>query len=395
MSIEQFIEEHKAQFIQYREHIHAHPELSFEEYETSKYICAVLDEYDISYRKAADTGIVADIVGEIPSDRLIALRADLDALPITEANEVPYKSQTEGVMHACGHDVHSACLLSTAITLQKFRQNLSGTVRCIFQPGEEKHPGGASLLIKEGVLEGVQAIIALHVYPHLPSGTYGFRAGKYMASTDEIYVSFKGKGGHAAMPHLAADPIALASEFIVGVQQVISRKKNPIEPSVLTFGTINAGIAPNVIPDEVKLSGTLRCLDEEWRYAAHRHITQYAEGLAAAWGCSADVHIPLGYPSLYNNPTLTDRVQEIVKGLVGEQNVKALDLRMTAEDFSFYTHHAPGCFFRLGTSRAGEEYTTPVHNAGFDVYPESIIYGVKALTEIAINLSSEGLVLDS
>ncbi len=394
MTLDQYIEEHKQQFIGYREHIHAHPELSFEEYNTSDYIASVLEEHNISYKKVANTGIIADIVGGIKSDRVLALRADLDALPITELNEVPYKSQNKGVMHACGHDVHSSCLLSTAIVLQEFKSDLAGTVRCIFQPGEEKHPGGASMLIKEGVLDGVEAIVALHVYPHLPAGTYGFRAGKYMASTDEVYVTFKGRGGHAAMPHLAADPIALASEFVVGVQQVISRKKNPIEPSVLTFGTFNAGIAPNVIPDEVKLSGTLRCLDEEWRYAAHEHIQKYATGLAESWGCQAEVNIPLGYPSLYNNPTLTERVCALMTDKMGEDQIKTLDLRLTAEDFSFYTHHVPGCFFRLGTSSPdGETYTTPVHNARFDIYPEALIYGVRAMTEIALHLDTQDIVM--
>ncbi len=391
MTVENYIQEHAKDFVGYREHIHAHPELSFEEYKTSEYICQVLEEHDISYRKVAETGIIADIVGSRKSDRVLALRADLDALPIHELNEVPYKSTNDGVMHACGHDVHSAILLSTATVLQEFREELEGTVRCIFQPGEEKHPGGASLLIKEGVLDGVQAIVALHVYPHLPSGTLGFRKGKYMASTDEVYVTFKGRGGHAAMPHLAADPIALASEFVVGVQQVISRKKNPIEPSVLTFGTFNGGIAPNVIPDEVKLSGTLRCLDEDWRHAAHEHIQRYAEGLAQAWGCSAEVHIPLGYPSLYNHPMLTTRVEELMIQEMGESQIKTLDLRMTAEDFSFYTHHVPGCFYRLGTSKEGKEYTTPVHNAHFDVDPTSISVGVRAMTEIAMQLDTAGL----
>ncbi len=385
------IDTKRDEFIGFREHIHAHPELSFEEHETSAFIRSILDKYGIAYTTVAGTGIVAVVQGDVHSDRVLALRADLDALPITELNEVPYKSKNEGVMHACGHDVHSSCLLSTAIIVQLNKSTLAGQVKFIFQPGEEKSPGGASLLIKEGVLQDVQAIVALHVYPHMPSGTFGFRPGSYMASADEIYITFRGKGGHAAMPHLAIDPIALASEFVIGVQQVISRKKNPIDHSVLTFGTIRAGIAPNVIPDEVKLSGTLRCMDEEWRQAAHEYIRQYAEGLASAWGAMVEIDIPLGYPSLYNDPKLTERTQSLITKLVGEDNVKLLDMRMTAEDFSFYTHHVPGCFFRLGTSRKDQEYTTPVHNARFDVHDESIIWGVRAMTNIAMDLDVNGL----
>lgn len=394
MEILEFIQTNRADFISFREYIHAHPELSFEEHNTSAYIRSILDKHDISFVEKAGTGIVAEIRGMEPDTRCLALRADLDALPITELNEVPYKSQNEGVMHACGHDVHSTCLLSAAITIKQFQSELKGTVRFIFQPGEEKHPGGASMMIKEGVLEGVDAIIALHVYPHLPAGTYGFRAGKYMASTDEIFITFKGKGGHAAMPHLAVDPIAMASEFIVGVQQVISRKKNPILPSVLTFGKFEAGNAPNVIPDEAHLAGTLRCLDEEWRHQAHEWIKKYATELAVAWGGSAEVEIPLGYPSLVNNYELTARAQEVAQKLVGEENVKKLDLRMTAEDFSFYTHHVPGCFFRLGTNKANKEYTTPVHNAHFDINEDAIEYGVRALVAMAFELDLDGIQMD-
>ncbi len=382
------IDEELEKFIGFREHIHSHPELSFVEFETSKYVQEQLKSAGIPYEIKAETGVIAYIRAEKnESGRCLALRSDLDALPIMELNEVPYRSQNEGVMHACGHDVHTACLLSAGLLLQKNREKLDKDIKLIFQPGEEKHPGGASLLIQENVLDDVDAIIALHVYPHLPSGTFGFRAGQYMASTDEIYISFHGRGGHAAMPHLCIDPIVIAGEFLAGVQQVISRKKNPIQSSVLTFGKFVAGLAPNVIPDTAELAGTLRCLDEEWRYQAHDWIRKYAEEMAASWGATAEVDIRVGYPSLSNEPELTQKAETIMKTSVGEAQVKELALRMTAEDFSFYTQKVPGCFYRLGTSKNGTEYTVPVHNPKFDIDPMAIRWGVKSFCDIALNIS--------
>lgn len=376
-------------FIGFRHHIHAHPELSFQEENTSAFIASRLRAWGISFQSGlAGTGIVALIEGKNPSSRVIALRADMDALPIQEMNDVPYKSTNAGVMHACGHDVHSACLLGAAKLLQETRADWEGTVKLIFQPGEEKHPGGASLLIKEGVLENPKpsAIVALHVYPHLPYGQLGFRAGQYMASADEIYITVKGRGGHAALPHQTVDPIVIAANLLVSLQQVISRQCNPLSPSVLSFGKIQGGVAGNVIPDEVKLEGTLRCFDETWRAKAHELIKTHTEGLCRALGGDAVVEIPMGYPSLFNDPSVTEKVRGMATQVVGESNVIDLDLRMAAEDFSFYTHQVPGCFFRLGTSFEGQ-FEKPVHNAQFNIYDKAIGIGVQMFCEVASGLA--------
>lgn len=383
--INQLTDKYLPEFIGIREHIHAHPELSFQEFETAKFISNKLTEYGIAFESGvAGTGIVAMIKGKNPESRVIALRADMDALPILEKNATNYCSKNEGIMHACGHDVHSTCLLGAAKILQESSHLWEGSIKCIFQQGEEKHPGGASLLIKAGVLENPkpEAIFALHVYPHLPYGKVGFREGQYMASADEIYITVHGKGGHAALPHQTVDPIAIAANLIVSLQQIISRNNNPLNPSVLSFGQIHGGNAGNVIPDEVRLEGTLRCMDEVWRAKAHELITKHTELLCTAMGASATVEIPLGYPFLYNHPATTQRARKIAAESLGEENVVELDRRMAAEDFSFYTHHVPGCFFRLGTSHEGQ-FTKPVHNAEFDIYQNAIGIGVKMLCEIA------------
>lgn len=371
-----------------RHHIHAHPELSFAEYNTAAFIAGKLTGYGIRYEaNIAGTGILAWIEGRNPNARCIALRADMDALPIQELNDVPYKSVNNGVMHACGHDVHSSCLLGVAQVLHEIRDQFEGCVKLIFQPGEEKHPGGASLLIKEGVLDNPrpEAIYALHVYPHLPSGTAGFRAGQYMASADEIYITIEGKGGHAALPHQTIDPIAIAAQVIVSLQQVISRKNNPLTPSVLTFGKISSGFATNVIPDRVEILGTLRTMDETWRYEAHQLIKDITTQICQAFGARADVEIPVGYPSLYNDPKVTGQAENWAKEFLGAEQVKELPKRMAAEDFSFYTHHVPGCFFRIGTNKNGTELTHPVHNARFDIDETAMETAVGLMSWIAWN----------
>lgn len=371
-----------------RHHIHAHPELSFQEFETSKFISGKLTEFGIEHETGiAGTGIVGYVKGKNPEKKCIALRADMDALPITEANDIPYKSQNEGVMHACGHDVHSTCLLGSAKILHELREEFEGTIKLIFQPGEEKHPGGASLMINAGVLENPkpQAIFALHVYPHLASGTAGFRAGQYMASADEIYITIEGKGGHAALPHQTVDPIAIAAQVITSLQQVISRKSNPLIPSVLTFGKIAGGFATNVIPDKVEILGTFRTMDEQWRYEAHRWVKDITAEICHSFGAKATVEIPAGYPSLFNDPHVTLQAETWAREYLTVQNVHTLNLRMAAEDFSFYTHHIPGCFFRIGTSKNNEEHTAPVHNAHFNIDEEALKTGVGLFSWIAFN----------
>lgn len=371
-----------------RHHIHANPELSYEEYNTAAFVSQKLTEWGISHETGvAGTGVIGLIKGKNPDKKCIALRADMDALPIQEANDIPYKSKNDGVMHACGHDVHTSCLLGVARILNDLKGEWEGTVKLIFQQGEEKLPGGASLLIKAGVLENPKpdAIFALHVYPNLQSGVVGFRAGQYMASTDEIYITIEGKGGHAAVPNLAVDPIAIAAQVITGLQQVISRKGNPIIPSVLTFGKIEAGFATNVIPDSLELWGTFRTMDEEWRAKAHQYIKDFTENTCAAYGAKANVHIPPGHASLFNDPAVTAQAESWAKAYLGDDNVRELDIRMAGEDFSFYTHHVPGCFFRIGTNRNNEEFTASVHNAHFNIDEEALKTGVGTMAWIALN----------
>lgn len=370
-----------------RHHIHSNPELSFEEYNTSAFISDKLTSWGIQHNTGiAGTGIVALIHGKNPNKKCIALRADMDALPIYEKNEVSYRSKNDGVMHACGHDVHSSCLLGAARILHELRDEWEGTIKLIFQPGEEKHPGGASLMIEAGVLEDPkpEAIFALHVYPHLPCGTAGFRAGQYMASADEIYITIEGKGGHAALPHQTVDPIAIAAQVITNLQQVISRKGNPLIPSVLTFGKIAGGFATNVIPDQVEILGTLRTMDETWRYKAHEWIKNITQQICEANGAKVTVEIPKGYPSLYNDPTLTTFAETWARDYVGVENVHVLDMRMAAEDFSFYTLNTPGCFFRIGTNTNDEKFTAPVHNAHFDIDENAMKTGVGLFSWIAL-----------
>lgn len=371
-----------------RHHIHANPELSFEEYNTSAFVSATLTDWGIEHQSGvAGTGVVGLIYGKNPGKKCIALRADMDALPIQEANDVPYKSTNNGVMHACGHDVHTSCLLGVARILHDLRDEWEGTVKLIFQQGEEKLPGGASLLIAAGVLENPkpEAIFALHVYPNLPSGTVGFKAGQYMASTDEIYITIEGKGGHAAVPNLAVDPIAIAAQVITGLQQVISRKGNPIVPSVLTFGKIEAGFATNVIPDKLELWGTFRTMNEEWRAQAHAYIKDFTQKTCEAYGAKAIVDIPQGHASLFNDPVVTAQAESWAKAYLGDENVKELNIRMAGEDFSFYTQHMPGCFFRVGTNRNNEEFTASVHNAHFNIDEEALKTGVGTMAWIALN----------
>lgn len=370
-----------------RHHLHAHPELSFQEYNTSKFVVEQLTKLGIPYKAGvAGTGVVALIEGNNPGKRCIALRADMDALPIEEKNDVPYCSTNRGVMHACGHDVHTSCLLGAARILYDLKGELEGTVKLLFQPGEEKHPGGASLMIKDGALENPKpdAIFALHVFPYLPAGHIGFKAGQYMASADEIYITIHGRGGHAALPQETIDPISIAALLITGLQQVVARKADPLIPSVLTFGKIAGGFATNVIPDKVEILGTFRTVDEKWRYEAHKWIKDFTELTCAAYGAKVDIEIPVGYPSLYNDPALTNKAEEWGRAYAGKENVHELIMRMGAEDFSFYTHHVPGCFFRLGTNKAGKEYTVPVHNSLFNIDEDALKTGMGMMAWCAV-----------
>lgn len=376
--IKDLAKQYKEEFIAVRRHLHAHPELSYQEWETSKFVQEKLNFFKIPYSVKAGTGVVGIIEGKNPTSRIVALRGDMDALPILEQNDVLYKSRNEGVMHACGHDVHTTCLLGAAKILAETKEAWEGTVKLIFQPGEEKNPGGASLLIKENVLENPapECIYALHVNPQLEVGNLSFRGGKVMASADEIYITVKGKGGHAAAPHLAADTILIASHLVVSLQQIISRANNPFQPSVLSITSFQGGFTTNVIPTEVKLMGTFRAMDETWRAKAHDLIKKQTAELVHAMGGEADVHIDVGYPTVYNNEALNNYSKELAAQYMGSENVLETEMRMGAEDFGYYSQRIPGCFFRLGTANALKGITSGVHTPHFDIDESAIEIGM-------------------
>jgi amidohydrolase len=369
-----------------RRHLHSHPELSFHEVNTSAYVAGKLDELGLKYQRMADNGLVALIKGDKPSDQVVALRADMDALPITEANDVPYKSQNTGVMHACGHDAHTSSLLGTAKILTELKSQFAGTVKLIFQPAEEKLPGGASLMIKEGVLENPkpQAVLGQHVMPLIDAGKVGFRAGKYMASTDELYVTVRGKGGHGAQPQQNIDPVIITAHIITALQTIVSRNADPKSPTVLSFGKIIANGATNVIPNEVYLEGTFRTMDEAWRSDAHKKIKKMAEGIAESMGGSCEFNIMRGYPFLINEEKLTARTRAHAEDYLGKENVQDLDIWMAAEDFAYYSQVADSCFYRLGTRNESRGITSSVHTPTFDVEEDAFKISTGLMAYLAL-----------
>ncbi|QEK52889.1 amidohydrolase [Pedobacter aquae] len=357
-----------------RRHLHAHPELSFEEYETSAFVQEQLKAMQIPFEKMANTGVVGIIKGEKPSDKVIALRADMDALPIEEANDVPYKSTKPGIMHACGHDVHTSSLLGTAKILNDLKSEFGGTIKLIFQPAEERLPGGANLMIKEGVLENPKpsAVLGQHVMPLIEAGKIGIRPGKYMASTDELYVTVKGKGGHGAQPQQNIDPVVIMAHMITALQQIVSRNADPRLPSVLSFGKVIANGATNVIPNEVYLEGTFRTLNEDWRAEAHQKMKKMAESIADGMGGSCDFRIERGYPFLINEEALTANVKSFAVDYMGKENVIDLDIWMAAEDFAYFSQVTDACFYRLGTGNKERNITSSVHTPTFDIDEKSL-----------------------
>ncbi len=379
--------------ISWRRHLHRHPELSFEEKNTSLFIQEWLRERDIPFTSGwAGHGIVASVIIDKDDPKFYAFRDDMDALPIQEENPREYCSQTPGIMHACGHDVHTTCLLGAIELILNNKDQLKSNLKFIFQPGEEKLPGGASIMLKEGAIDvnNCKGIFGLHVQPSMEVGTVGFHSGIYMASSDELYITVKGKGGHGAMPQDTIDPIYIASSIIIGLQEIISRKSHPASPSILTIGKINSvGGATNIIPSEVKLEGTFRAMDEAWRKRAHLLIRKTCEGIAESFGGSAEVDIVHGYPVLINDEHLVQSAKQIASQILGTENVINLDIRMTSEDFAWYTQQIPGCFFRLGTGNSSKGITSGVHTATFDVDEDCLMIGANTLSLIALSLSSE------
>ncbi len=377
-SIQQLAKKYASEFIDIRHHLHANPELSYKEFETAAFVQQKLKDWGIPFEMKATTGVVGLIKGKNPSCRVTALRADMDALPITEENDVEYRSKNMGVMHACGHDVHTTCLLGAAKILNELKDKWEGTVKLIFQPGEEKNPGGASLLIAEGVLENPkpEKIFALHVHPGLETGKLSFRNGMVMASADEIYISIKSKGGHAAAPQFTADTILIASHLIISLQQIISRNNSPVNPSVLSITSFQGGHTTNVIPSEVKLMGTFRAMNEEWRFKAHELIKKQTIEIVRAMGAEATIHIDVGYPFVLNDEALGTAARKKAEEYMGAANVEETELRMGAEDFAYYSHQIPACFFRLGAGNKAKGITSGVHTPTFNIDEGAIEIGM-------------------
>ena len=391
--IRQLAKQYSTDFIAVRHHLHAHPELSYQEFKTSAFVQQQLADMGIPFQTMATTGVVGLIKGKNPGKRTIALRADMDALPIKEENQVDYKSQNEGVMHACGHDVHTTVLLGAAKILQQLKDQWEGTVKLVFQPGEERNPGGASIMIKEGVLENPkpQAIFGLHVHPGLETGHLSFRGGKVMASADELYITIRSKGGHAAAPHLTADTILIASHLVVALQQIISRNRNPHNPSVLSITSFQGGYTTNVIPSEVKLMGTFRAMDEEWRFKAHELIRKLSTELVHSMGAEIDLHIDVGYPTVYNHEALNQRTRQLAETFMGDANVETTELRMGAEDFGYYSQVIPGCFYRLGVMNAAKGIVSGVHTPTFNIDEDAIEIGMGMMAFIGSSADTSEL----
>ncbi len=370
-----------------RRHLHMQPELSFEEAQTAAFVQQHLRDLDIAFTPdVAGHGVVGMIYGKNPDKKVVALRADMDALPIVESNDVPYKSTKPGIMHACGHDAHTASLLGAAAILQSVREQFEGSVKLVFQPAEERLPGGASLMIKAGVLENPKpaSIIGQHVMPLLPAGKVGFRSGMYMASADEITMTVRGKGGHAAMPHLNTDTVMITAQILVALQQIVSRYANPTTPSVLSFGKITANGAFNIIPNEVVVLGTFRTMDEKWRAEAHHRMKQMAEEMAKSMGASCDFSIHVGYPYLVNEPQLTARAKDAAMAYMGAENVVELDLWMAAEDFAYYSQVTDACFYRLGTRNEARGIVSAVHTPTFDIDETALETGCGLMAWLAV-----------
>lgn len=368
----------------YRIHLHKHPELSYQEVETMNFVSDQLTKLGIPHQKnIGGTGVVGIIENEKHKGmKAIALRADLDALPIQEENEVPYKSTVAGVMHACGHDVHTSVLLGTAAILNEIKEQLPQPVKLIFQPGEEKNPGGATFMIRDGVLQNpdVEKIFALHVFPELNVGEVGFRAGKYMASCDEIYMTIHGKGGHGATPHLCIDPIVIGANLILQLQQIISRSCDAKTPSVLSFGHFEARGATNIIPEKAILKGTFRTMDESWREEALQLIAHQVDLIVKAHGGTVELEISRGYPCVINDDKVTSELAGKAEVILGKNKVHDLPIRLTSEDFAYYSQVIPACFFRLGVRNEKKGIIYSVHNPKFDIDEDALIVGMQLMS---------------
>jgi len=372
--IKDLTQKHLDEIIEIRRHIHQFPEVSFDEVNTSKYIQQQLTKIGIPFKAGyVKTGIVGTIKGKNPEKKVIALRADMDALPIQEKSNSPFCSVNDGVMHACGHDAHSAALVGAAKILFELRNEWEGTILLIFQPAEEVFPGGAKLMMEAGIFDKQkpEVILGQHVLPTMKSGHAGFKEGMYMASGDEIYLTIKGKGGHAAMPHLLTDNVLVASQIIVALQQIVSRYVPAQIPTVLSFGKFIAEGATNIIPEQVEIAGTLRTMNEEWRAKIKTKIREIATHTAQSMGAECEVDIKDGYPVVHNDEKVTRQAIEFSEEYLGKEQTEAMDTRMTAEDFGYYTQQYPCTFYRFGVQQATEE-TGNLHTPQFNLNESSL-----------------------
>ncbi len=385
-AIKRYTAERLYTIIGWRRQLHADPELSFREYNTSAFVKSVLSGFGIEWQEMADTGVVALIKGAHPSEKVVALRADMDALPIKEQNTVDYISRNAGVMHACGHDVHTASLLGVAGILKSMEKEFAGTIKLIFQPGEECLPGGATLMIRDGVLKNPAPAVVMgqHVMPKIPCGKVGFRKGKFMASMDELKLKVKGRGGHGAQPQDNIDPVLIASHILVSLQQLVSRMADPFMPTVLSFGKFIAEGAINVIPDEVYIEGTFRTFDENWREKAHREMKKIAEAVATGMGGSCEFTINRGYPLLFNNEALTEQLSCFATEYLGAENVLELDPWMASEDFAYYSQLADTCFYMVGVRNEDKQLTSSLHTATFNVDETALLVSTGLMAYLAL-----------
>lgn len=379
--------------VEWRRWLHRHPELSQQEFNTMNFVAERLRSFGLEPRTGiGGTGCVAMIRGSVePDSRCVALRADYDALPLTETTDLPFASENPGVMHACGHDMHTASLLGAARILAALRPQLRGSVMLIFEPSEELYPGGARMMMDDGLFAErmPDEIYAFHCLPEMDCGYVGMRKGKYMASTDELYWTVKGRGGHGATPHLSVDPILIASHIVVALQQLVSRNASPMMPTTLSFGKFNANGRTNIIPDEVKMEGIIRTFDEQWRLDCHERIRRMSEGIAESMGGSCDLFIDYGYPYVFNDDACTQRVHDNAEAYLGADKVQWLDMRMTAEDFAFFAQKIPACYFRVGVHIPGTPF--------FNLHRPNLIIDERSL-EIAAGLmaynAAQALVLN-
>ncbi|MCK4677487.1 MAG: amidohydrolase [Bacteroidales bacterium] len=384
--IRQLSKKYLPEIIQIRRDLHAYPELSMQEFKTSGYIASFLTDLNIPLRRGiAKTGLTGLIEGKNPLSKVIGLRADMDALPIQELNDVPYKSTVNGVMHACGHDVHMASLLGAAKILNELKDDFEGSVKLIFQPSEEKYPGGAIRMIEEGVLEDpvVEKMYGLHVFPALQTGKVGMKEGKYMASTDELFFTVKGRGGHGATPDLNIDPVVIAAHIILALQQIVSRHANPVNPTVLSIGHVLADGKTNIIPDYVRMEGVLRTFDENWRKEVKQKISRLVNSIAESMGGTCDVSVAKGYPYLVNDIETTKKVRQYAEEYLGLENVEELEMRMTSEDFAYFSQKVPVCFYRLGIKNEAKGITANLHSPTFNVDENSLETGMGMMAWIA------------